>query len=284
MRKTKLLVVTGFLGSGKTSFLKFLLEKYSDNQKIAVIQNEFSGLNIDAVELKNTKWKFELVEINNGSVFCVCQFSNFREQLSLLHNDYNPDLVVLEATGLADPLAIGTIFNNNPEYFLYKIVTIVDAHNYMVASKAVMAVNNQIRVADVILINKCDLVIDSEIDVIKSKLNELNPSALIVESNYSEYRDFNLDEESESAIKSDGELSQPNPDIVSEVYRESRAFTVEELEGFIKNLPSQLIRMKGFIKLEGGRSCSVQFVSGQLDVKMNDNPVSRTELIKISYR
>lgn len=284
MRKTKLIIVTGFLGSGKTSFLKFILEKYSMNYKIAVIQNEFSGLNVDAVELRNSSWRFELVEINNGSVFCVCQFPNFKEQLSLIHKQYNPDFVILEATGLADTLAIGTIFNNNPEYYLYKVVTVVDAVNYLISSKAVMSVNNQIKVADLILLNKADLVSEERVELIKTGLKNLNPNAVIYNSIFSEYPHFNIDEASEYSLKVTGELSQPNPEIVSEVFKENRAFTREELDRFINNLPSKLIRMKGYVKLTDNRSCSLQYVSGHLDIIMYDRPITRTELISISFR
>lgn len=285
MKKSKLIIVTGFLGSGKTSFLKFLLGRYSGKYKLAIIQNEFSGSNIDAFELKNSKWKFELVEINNGSVFCICQFSNFTEQLNILKSTYNPDYIILEVTGLADPMAIGAIFNNNSDFYLSKIVTVVDAVNYIVARKAIMAVDNQIRVADLVLINKSDLIKNvSELEQIQNFIFELNPSVTIVTTYHSGYSDFTIEDENELKLRQSGNLSQPNPNIISEVFKTTNSMTKRELDSFILSLPDNLIRMKGYIKLENNKSCFVQYVMGKSDLLFSDNPVSGTELIKISFR
>ncbi len=62
-------IVTGWLGSGKTSLLRNVLNEYGDKKRIAVIQNEFASSGIDGIELKNSDNEFKLVEINNGSVF-----------------------------------------------------------------------------------------------------------------------------------------------------------------------------------------------------------------------
>ena len=77
MQKIPLHIISGFLGSGKTTLLKNILEKYSDTIKIGVVQNEFAPANIDGIALKKTGKNFNLLEIKNGSVFCVCLLSTF---------------------------------------------------------------------------------------------------------------------------------------------------------------------------------------------------------------
>ena len=102
-------IVTGWLGSGKTTLLKNILSKYGNKTRIAVIQNEFAPTGVDGKELKDTGQPFELIEVNNGSVFCVCQLDNFTEALDKLALDYNPDVIFLESSGLADPISIAEI-------------------------------------------------------------------------------------------------------------------------------------------------------------------------------
>ncbi len=285
MKKAKLILVTGFLGSGKTSFLKFFLNRFSNNYRIAVIQNEFSGTNIDAIELKNSSWKFELVEINNGSIFCVCQFSNFKEQLEKLYYDYCPDLVVIEATGLADPLSVGMIFNNSELYYLSKIITIIDSINYKIVSKLVMAVNNQVKIADIVLINKTDLVGDSNNnDDIIEDIKMLNPNALIYNTSYSEFNEIDIQDSTMPIVRVSGELSEMNESISSEIIRDNKQMTQAELDEFIAQIPENTIRLKGYVKIENNKSCLIQYVMGLLDVKYFDNPINRTELIKIFYK
>ena len=75
-------LVTGFLGSGKTTFLKNYLDEFSGSRKIGIIQNEFSEVNIDTLEIQQNKPGFEILEVNNGSVFCVCLLGSFVDSLA----------------------------------------------------------------------------------------------------------------------------------------------------------------------------------------------------------
>ena len=128
MIKIPFILVTGFLGSGKTTFLKKALSKIHD-RKIAVVQNEFAPANIDGIELKNEVGDFHLLEINNGSVFCVCLLSNFIASLSRFVDECQPDMVFMEASGLSDPIAIAQLFDDHAlrdRLYLSGVWTIVD--------------------------------------------------------------------------------------------------------------------------------------------------------------
>ena len=93
MKKIPFYLVTGFLGSGKTTLIKQFIERYADSKKIAIIQNEYAEVNIDSRELKLTGKSFELLEMNNGSVFCVCLLGSFIHSLAdFIHQQSMPPL------------------------------------------------------------------------------------------------------------------------------------------------------------------------------------------------
>jgi G3E family GTPase len=110
MAKIPFYLVTGFLGSGKTTLLKAYLEKYSDSRKIAIIQNEFAEVNIDSRELQRTGKSFDILEMNNGSVFCVCLLGDFVHSLHDFIQQHNPEVIILEASGLSDPISLEISF------------------------------------------------------------------------------------------------------------------------------------------------------------------------------
>ena len=81
MPKIPFHIVSGFLGSGKTTFLKQIIDNYSDKYKLGIIQNEFASANIDGIELEASGKSFKLLRINKGSVFCVCLLGDFARSL-----------------------------------------------------------------------------------------------------------------------------------------------------------------------------------------------------------
>jgi G3E family GTPase len=126
-------LITGFLGSGKTSYLKNLLTNQPERGKIAVVQNEFAPNSIDGQEIKRIAPGIELVEINNGSVFCACLLGNFIETLKQLINGYKPDCIYLEASGLSDPGTLMQIISDEQlqqKVYLAGSVCLVDVLNF----------------------------------------------------------------------------------------------------------------------------------------------------------
>src|SRR5664280_2735232 len=99
MSAIPLQLVTGFLGSGKTTFLKNYLNEFSGSRRIGIIQNEFSELNVDRIQLEQNNPGFEILEVNNGSVFCVCLLGSFVDSLSEFIDQVHPDELIMEASG-----------------------------------------------------------------------------------------------------------------------------------------------------------------------------------------
>ena len=90
MQKIPFHIISGFLGSGKTTFLNKIIENYSDKYKLGIIQNEFAPANIDGTILKKSEKNFDLLEINNGSVFCVCLMGDFVRSLEKFIDNTTP--------------------------------------------------------------------------------------------------------------------------------------------------------------------------------------------------
>jgi G3E family GTPase len=141
-------IVSGFLGSGKTTFLKEILSQLPADRKTAIIQNEFAPVSIDGAELKNTGSHFDLLELNNGSVFCVCLLSDFVTSLHDFILQKSPDLIILEASGLSDTTSIAEILSHPllaGRIFLASNWCIIDALNFLRSGKMQQRINHQIR-------------------------------------------------------------------------------------------------------------------------------------------
>ena len=121
-------LITGFLGSGKSTFLMNYLDAFSSSRKIAVIQNEFSSASIDGQLIRQNNGVYKMLEINNGSVFCVCLLGSFIDSLAAFIEDNNPDEIIMEASGMSDPISIGQIFqsiklkHNSRSFFLKRLL------------------------------------------------------------------------------------------------------------------------------------------------------------------
>jgi len=277
-------LITGFLGSGKTTFLKTVLEQFADKKRIAVIQNEFAETGIDGKELQGGGWRFDLLEVNKGSVFCVCLFSDFREQLKIFVETYQPDIVLLEATGLADPIAIGELLMEEAlQQLLYlsKIWTIIDAQHYDKV-KMMPAVKNQIVIADNIIVNKIDLISDEMKALLEDELKNTNPLASIVFTTYCRLKVVDLLSEKSLAIN--GQPVGPIKDIRTRVYRTPYPIKRKNLDYLISTLDEDTYRMKGYLILDNNEAVMIQSVFGQTTLTPVDKTMLTTEIISIGKR
>jgi len=284
MKKIPFYLVTGFLGSGKTTLIKQFIEQYADSKKIAIIQNEYAEVNIDSRELKQTGKSFELLEMNNGSVFCVCLLGSFIHALADFIHQHQPDLIILEASGLSDPITISQIISSSALrnlIWLAHSYTIVDALNFQKSIERVGRNTHQIRVADTIVLNKCDLAVES-LSEIRHKLLIINPFAKIVETLYckielSEEFTFHLPV---SLMGTDQKENAGRPDVGSAVIKCTKAVSTENLDYFIRKYSLITYRMKGYVETVKG-PVAVQTSFEHIEIKpVPDNPY-HTEMVVI---
>lgn len=289
MNQIPFFLVTGFLGSGKTTFLNTILTTYDTSSKIAIIQNEFAPANIDGEILKKEGRTFELLEINNGSVFCVCLLNDFIGSLYQFIQIHRPDMIFLEASGLSDPIAIAQLLDFKElkkELYLAKVWTIVDAVNFLKQHTLVTRLQHQVRVADLVILNKVDLA--SEVEILKSEeaIRTLNPFAEIIRSTNCQIPEHSLileDQIETVAVKTKAKHSQfescGRAEIDVGVLRSSRSIEKEKLIHFIDNYAKNTIRIKGFVKLPDGKGLAVHTSYMQIEIKEIDDYMGSTELI-----
>ncbi|MGB5666883.1 MAG: GTP-binding protein [Maribacter sp.] len=244
-----LVLISGFLGSGKTTLLKNLLS-LNKGKRIAVIQNEFAPTGVDGKELKLTNNDFKLVEINNGSVFCVCLLGNFIENLNTLIQEYQPELIYLEASGISDPISICELLNHDriSEKVRYSGAwCVVDTLNFNKTAALVQRAKHQIRVADKIILNKIDLVDETQINRVIKKVKEINPFAELELKSYCAIQNTTL--KLVDAIPVSGFEDKRPDSIKAAVYRTTSIISLENLESFLTSLASISIRAKGFLRV-----------------------------------
>ena len=176
--KIPVTVLTGYLGAGKTTLLNRILSE-PHGKKYAVIVNEFGEIGIDNDLVVNADE--EVFEMNNGCICCTVRGDLVRIIEGLMRRKGKFDAIIVETTGLADPAPVAQTFfmdeNVGAKARLDAVVTVADAKWLKDRLKDAPEAKNQIAFADVILINKTDLVTPAELEELEARIRGINPYA-----------------------------------------------------------------------------------------------------------
>jgi G3E family GTPase len=277
-------LVTGFLGSGKTTLLKNILREYSDRKRIAIIQNEFAASGTDGKELELTGSGFKLVEVNNGSVFCVCMLGNFAASVEKVIDEYAPELIFLEASGLSDPINILELLQDpviRDRVTLAGIFTIVDVRNFERAVKMLTRSRHQVMIADVVLINKTDLS-PEEVDPVRHAVETMNPFAEVVETQYCGLdpdRYILVSPEHLAAMQYGLKESGGRPDIKACVLRINKPISPGGVRLFVEGLQETCPRIKGYVNAPDGKVYMIQSVFNSFEIRTVEGYTGPSEII-----
>ena len=178
--KTPVTVLTGYLGSGKTTLLNRILSEEHGN-KYAVIVNEFGEIGIDNDLIVESDE--EIYEMNNGCVCCTVRGDLVRVVQSLLKRKGRFDGILVETTGLADPAPVAQTFFMDDDVRakaqLDAVVALVDAKHFPLRLKDAPEAEDQVAFADMVVLNKTDLVTAEELEKLRATVRKINPHAVI---------------------------------------------------------------------------------------------------------
>lgn len=278
-----LYLLTGFLGAGKTSFLKKLMANL-ENKKIGIIMNEFGKVSIDGQRLAGEG--LNMIELNRGSIFCSCLQLSFVSALVEMA-EMDLDYIFVESSGLADPSNIGEFLEAveviKPRAYNYKgTITIVDGLNFLDQVSEIETISRQVKFADMAYISKKDLIDPKKIGLIKDKLKKINPEIFIL----------NLDGKDEFTFLKDNSL-ELKPKLWEETTNreENKPKTLtltfydktskENLELFIREIMDMAYRLKGYVNMADG-TYSVDLVNKKIDYKLESLDREESELVIIS--
>lgn len=282
--KTKLYLLTGFLGAGKTTFLTKIL-KDLEGKKVAVIMNEFGKVGIDGAIIK--KNGMELVEINRGSIFCSCLQLNFVSALVEMA-DREMDYVFVESSGLADPSNIGEFLKavevaKGDVYDYSGAICLVDGVNFLDQVKDIETVERQLKFCHLAILSKSDLIDEDEFNQVKDKIKEINNKADIVRSTNGnidyDFLNKNLLEEDWVGMEETTNKPENKPKTLTLTF--DGDITKEKLSEFLDIIKGDSYRIKGFFKLGDGWN-QVDVVGKKIDYKKTDKGENASELVIIS--
>ncbi len=280
----KLFTVTGFLGAGKTSFLKNVLEKTGDT-KVGVIQNEFGKIGIDGDIIR--KDGLEMIEINRGSIFCSCLQLSFVEALKEMA-DKDVEYLFVEGSGLADPSNMNEILDAlhsvKPDAMDYRgAICVVDGAHFLEQLEEIETVVKQVKHAQMAIVNKIDLVADEDKVKIHSILKELKSDIVIEESTHGAF-DWDFMKEdllSHSPIRFDEtvNLTENKPKTLNMTF--DTKVEKSKLDDFLAKVYKDCYRVKGFLELETGWH-QIDVVGSRIDFKEIEPRDEQSTIVFIS--
>ena len=179
-------IITGFLGSGKTTLLNHILTN-QEGLKTAVLVNEFGEIGIDNELIVSTEEN--MVELNNGCICCTINEDLVNAVYKIMERQEQIDYLVVETTGLADPLPVALTFLGTELRDMTRldsIVTMVDCANFSLDLFNSEAALSQIQYGDVIVLNKTDLVEEADVDALEVRVRDLKQDARILRTQKSQ--------------------------------------------------------------------------------------------------
>mgnify|MGYP005854171799 CR=1 FL=1 len=275
----KVKLVCGFLGSGKTTFIRNYLDK--SNQKVIVLINDFGSVGIDA-ELISQRGGLNVVELPSGCICCTLRV-DLDIALSQIYTEFRPERLIIEPSGIATQSGIIEVLQTHQfsKFFeIEPVIGIIDATSFLecyeteIFSKLYI---DQILNSDIILINKCDLVSKETPKLIEEKIKEANPSAIICLTEYCKIYLPRL----ERLDKKIAHLHF-NAEFDSFSMQSEKNFDEEEVKNlfceFSSGIYGEIFRAKGIFKTKSG-FINLDYVFKNVEFKKLDNAKNSKLLI-----
>lgn len=282
--KLPVTLVTGFLGSGKTTLVNHILANRA-GVKAAVLVNELGEIGIDNDLIVAADGG--MIELSNGCICCSTNNDLLDSIVRVLGRPDPVDHILVETTGVADPLPVAQTFQR-PEFRdalrLDAIVAVADAEQFSLDLFDSHAVQSQLRHADAILVNKCDRVGEEQVASVEEKIRAVNPEARLLRTTLSAaplplILDVDLHR---PALHGHGHAHLDEDGFVSLSFESDRPFSVARFQAFLDNRPPGLFRGKGFLWLaETGKRYVFHLVGSRFSLVEDGSATGANRLVLI---
>ncbi len=282
----QLILLTGFLGAGKTTLLQLVMESLKAH-KIGVIINEFGDVNVDGLLVARDG--IQIAELTNGSIFCACIKDKFVDSLiDMSHREL--EFVIIEATGLADPANMNSILDGiahkvKQPYDYRGSVCVVDAENFMGLYDLLPAIRAQLEFCGAVIINKADLIDETQLKEIIEKLEEVNSKITPYVTSYCRIDITELMKNLDPALAKLSDSRDSTNTVVSRpatfIVKGDQIIPHDELERFVREISPQAYRIKGFAMTDRG-NIEISCVGTQVELLSWEQPISKTDIVVIS--
>lgn len=289
MSRIPITLVTGFLGAGKTTLLNQVIENNKD-LKLGIILNEFGDVSLESQFLVPTE--DEVVELSNGCVCCVARGDLISAFAKVMKANPETNYIILEASGLSDPLALGLTFYNpsiEKDFKLDAVICVVDAVNFEEQFDNYDIVRIQVSTSNIVLLSKVKQSTPEKINQLKNLVSDLNPKALVYEINDELDLNILLDksisdlktlEEFEKVVGEHGkelheghehgdEIEHHHEEVEEIFFKTDKPLDYYKFEELLRKLPKEVVRSKGFINFANAplkdKKYLLQFVLARKD-------------------
>ncbi len=283
---TPVYVISGFLGSGKTTFINNILESAPVNLKIMVLVNEFGAISIDREIIKADP--INIVDLSGGCICCGL-FTELMASLLFALDTLKADIILIESTGLAVPQeiarqALTPAFEGRIEFG--GIITLVEAKSML--SDDYPIIMKQLKEANVVILNKIDLIDSSTLAQAWKKIKSAIPSesiffeASFARINYKEifFRRYNDSHINIKYSKTNLNQFDSTAGFATVSFVRNSPLSMEMIYKLFKTHGNEIIRSKGFLVTEKG-DVQLQFSENGLEIKDIQKPIKRSELVLI---
>lgn len=266
-------IVTGFLGSGKTTMINFLLEEVGPYERLAIIKNEIGDIAVDSkiIRGKNIIMK----ELLNGCVCCTL-VGDLEDSLKELIEKAKPERIIIEASGAANPAILAVNLDRLDFVKRDMIVTVIDAVNFLGYKDKSVVTELQQKFTDLIVLNKVDLASEEQIDHVLDEIYEIRPGIPVVRTATGRVDPqvlFSLrpGQRSVRVTKASGQHLHGEHLHEDEIqyfsYKGGGRIDRDGLENVLKGLSEEFYRVKGFVLSEaGGAPVLLNYVCGRWEL------------------
>ena len=177
-------IITGFLGSGKTTLLNRILHA-DHGLRVAVLVNDFGAINIDTQLVVGVEE--DTISLANGCICCTIRDDLLKATLDLLQRPQSPEYILVETSGVSDPLEVASTFKAIQRVQIDSILTVMDAEQILNLDQRYAALSAyQVGMADIVILNKVDLVDEVRLQSVRDYIRRIVPRARIIETTYSD--------------------------------------------------------------------------------------------------